>query len=44
MNLGYTDPVSGEYKRASSVQLRTQLKANDNEAVRKAAYEVCMQL
>eukprot|EP00877_Chromochloris_zofingiensis_P006150 jgi/Chrzof1/1789/Cz10g21060.t1 len=39
MNLGYTDPVSGEYKRASSVQLRTQLKANDNEAVRKAAYE-----
>ena len=40
MNLGYTDQSSGEFKRASSVQLRNTMRTNDNEATRKACYEV----
>eukprot|EP01062_Namystynia_karyoxenos_P061548 TRINITY_DN538_c0_g2_i1.p1 TRINITY_DN538_c0_g2~~TRINITY_DN538_c0_g2_i1.p1 ORF type:complete len:649 (+),score=207.80 TRINITY_DN538_c0_g2_i1:75-1949(+) len=37
MKLGYTDPTTGEFQRASSVQLRTKMMTSDDESVRKAA-------
>lgn len=42
MALGYTDPATGEFKKASSVQLRTNMRVNDDEAVRKACFEGAM--
>ncbi|KAG2444565.1 hypothetical protein HXX76_001310 [Chlamydomonas incerta] len=39
MSLGYTDPASGEFKKASSVQLRNTMRVSDDEATRKACYE-----
>eukprot|EP01060_Flectonema_neradi_P012246 TRINITY_DN1912_c0_g1_i1.p1 TRINITY_DN1912_c0_g1~~TRINITY_DN1912_c0_g1_i1.p1 ORF type:complete len:649 (+),score=138.63 TRINITY_DN1912_c0_g1_i1:68-1948(+) len=39
MKLGYTDPKTGEFKEASSVQLSTMMSTNDDEATRKACYE-----
>uniref|UniRef100_A0A7S2W7S7 Peptidase M3A/M3B catalytic domain-containing protein n=1 Tax=Mucochytrium quahogii TaxID=96639 RepID=A0A7S2W7S7_9STRA len=39
MKLGYTDPESGEFVEASSVQLRTKMRVSDDEKVRKACYE-----
>lgn len=40
MKLGYTDPATGEFKVASSVQLRNIVRVNSDEATRKAAFEV----
>lgn len=40
MPLGYTDPVSGEFKKASSVLLANTMANNENESVRKACFEV----
>lgn len=42
MSLGYTDPASGEFRKASSVQLRNTMRVSDDEATRKACYEVCV--
>eukprot|EP00879_Flechtneria_rotunda_P031515 GHRR01034434.1.p1 GENE.GHRR01034434.1~~GHRR01034434.1.p1 ORF type:complete len:600 (+),score=162.71 GHRR01034434.1:561-2360(+) len=39
MKLGYTDPETGSFTPASSVQLRNLMRVADNEAVRKSAYE-----
>ena len=39
MPLGYTDPATGEFHSASSVQLRTLMRTEGSEAVRKACYE-----
>jgi Zn-dependent oligopeptidase len=39
MALGYTDPTSGEFVRASSVQLGLMISTAPNEATRKAAWE-----
>lgn len=41
MSLGYTDPASGTFTKASSVQLRNMMRTEDSEDVRKACYEVC---
>lgn len=40
MTLGYTDPSTGQFKVASSVQLRNIVRVNSDEATRKAAFEV----
>lgn len=38
--LGYNDPqAGGEFKKASSVQLRNTMRVSDDEATRKACYE-----
>ncbi|KAI8846674.1 metalloendopeptidase [Chytridium lagenaria] len=39
MQLGYVDPVTKEYKSASSVQLRNLMRTSPNEELRKACYE-----
>jgi len=39
MKLGYTDPTSGEFIEASSVQLRTLMRVSEEEPLRKACYE-----
>ncbi|GLC57208.1 hypothetical protein PLESTB_001198900 [Pleodorina starrii] len=39
MALGYQDPVSGQFKAASSVQLRNLVRVSDDEATRKACFE-----
>ena len=39
MNLGYTDPVSGEFVEASSVALSLKMRAEKDEGLRKAAFE-----
>ena len=39
MNLGYTDPTSGEFVACSSVKLGTILGADADEGMRKAAWE-----
>ncbi|PNH06082.1 hypothetical protein TSOC_007613 [Tetrabaena socialis] len=39
MALGYTDPATSEFVKASSVQLRNSLRVSDDEATRKACYE-----
>jgi len=39
MQLGYTDPKSGEFVPASSVKLGTMMSADPDEAMRKAAWE-----
>lgn len=39
LTTGYTDPATGEFKKASSVGLRNQLRVADDEATRKACYE-----
>eukprot|EP00798_Chlamydomonas_sp_ICE-L_P006884 gene6884-30858_t len=43
MALGYSDPTAGgEFKKASSVQLRNTMRVEPDEAIRKACYEgVC---
>ena len=40
MRLGYRDPRSGEFRKASSVQLRNTMRTNPDEATRKACWEV----
>lgn len=40
MSLGYTDPAKGAFTAASSVQLRNTMRVSDDEATRKACYEV----
>lgn len=40
MALGYTNPATGEFVKASSVQLRNTMRVSDDEATRKACYEV----
>lgn len=35
MSLGYSDPSTGEFKKASSVQLRNTMRVADDEATRK---------
>lgn len=39
MKLGYTDPKSGDFIIASSVQLRNKMDVEDEEELRKACYE-----
>ena len=39
MDLGYTDPATGEFRRASSVELALMIQNNPDEAVRRAAWE-----
>ncbi|KXZ48820.1 hypothetical protein GPECTOR_25g405 [Gonium pectorale] len=39
MSLGYTDPATGTFHAASSVQLRNTMRVSDDEATRKACYE-----
>jgi hypothetical protein len=39
MPLGYTDPETGEFKRASSVQLRNTMRTADSEPLRRACLE-----
>ena len=39
MGLGYKDPKSGEFSRASSVKLRLMAMTDPDEGVRKAAWE-----
>lgn len=39
MKLGYTDPKTGTFTEASSVQLRTTMRVSEDEPTRKAAYE-----
>ncbi len=38
-HLGYTDPHTGEHLQASPVKLRLMVLTNDDEAMRKAAWE-----
>jgi hypothetical protein len=40
MALGYTDPKTGTFTKGSSVQLRNIMRVSDDEATRKACYEV----
>ena len=40
MRLGYTVPGSAEFKAASTVQLRNTMRVDDDEAVRKACWQV----
>lgn len=40
MQLGYKDPKSGEFRKASSVQLRNTMRTTPDEATRKACWEV----
>ncbi|KAJ3243399.1 hypothetical protein HDU78_000520 [Chytriomyces hyalinus] len=39
MPLGYVDPASGEFVKASSVQLMTLMRSSDDEELRKSCYE-----
>ncbi|KAJ3108082.1 hypothetical protein HDU97_002317 [Phlyctochytrium planicorne] len=39
MKLGYVDPVTKEFKTASSVQLRNLMRTSPNEELRKACFE-----
>eukprot|EP01065_Artemidia_motanka_P006153 TRINITY_DN13013_c0_g1_i1.p1 TRINITY_DN13013_c0_g1~~TRINITY_DN13013_c0_g1_i1.p1 ORF type:complete len:663 (+),score=219.50 TRINITY_DN13013_c0_g1_i1:126-1991(+) len=39
MKLGYTDPSTGEFQEASTVQLISKMASSDDEAMRKACYE-----
>ncbi len=39
--LDMQDPKSGDFVKASSVQLRDRMRVSDEEAMRKACYEVC---
>ncbi|KAI9364898.1 oligoendopeptidase [Zopfochytrium polystomum] len=39
MKLGYTDPATGEFVKASSAQLRNKIRTSPDEALRKACYE-----
>jgi Zn-dependent oligopeptidase len=39
MRLGWSDPASGDFVPASSVQLRTLMRTSPDEGVRRAAYE-----
>lgn len=40
MSLGYTNPATGEFTKASSVQLRNTMRVSEDEATRKACYDV----
>ena len=40
MALGYTNPTSGKFDKASSVQLRNTMRTDASEDVRKACWEV----
>lgn len=40
MALGYTNPQSGKFEKASSVQLRNTMRTDASEEVRKACWEV----
>eukprot|EP01061_Rhynchopus_euleeides_P025160 TRINITY_DN405_c0_g1_i1.p1 TRINITY_DN405_c0_g1~~TRINITY_DN405_c0_g1_i1.p1 ORF type:complete len:660 (+),score=294.04 TRINITY_DN405_c0_g1_i1:115-1980(+) len=39
MELGYTDPKTGDFKKSSAGMLGMTMRTNDDEAVRKACYE-----
>ena len=39
MNLGYTDPATGEFEKCGSVKLGTMLTSEKDPALRKAAWE-----
>jgi Zn-dependent oligopeptidase len=39
MNLGYSDPSTKEFVKASSVQLRNTMRTSDAEEKRQACYE-----
>ena len=40
MSLGYTNPSTGKFMKASSVQLRNTMRTDSSEDVRKACWEV----
>ena len=40
MALGYKDPASGDFRKVSSVQLSNTMKTSEDEATRKACWEV----
>lgn len=40
MTLGYTDPATGAFVKASSVSIRNTMRVSDDEATRKACFEV----
>lgn len=40
MALGYKDPATGEFRKVSSVQLSNTMKTSEDEATRKACWEV----
>lgn len=40
MALGYTNPQSGKFEKASSVQLRNTMRTDASEEVRNACWEV----
>lgn len=40
MALGYTNPKTGKFEKASSVQLRNTMRTDASEDVRKACWEV----
>ena len=42
MKLGWTDPATGVFNKASSVQLSNSIKTSDEEAKRKACWEVTL--
>ncbi len=42
MKLGWTDSATGEFNKASSVQLSNTIKTCDDEAKRKACWEVTL--
>ncbi|TAK57283.1 hypothetical protein EPO17_02395 [Patescibacteria group bacterium] len=41
---GYTDPATGKFVEASSVKMRTIMRTNPNEALRKACFEAVEKL
>ena len=40
MALGYKDPAGGDFRKVSSVQLSNTMKTAEDEATRKACWEV----
>lgn len=42
MQLGYTDPDSGEFVKASSVQLRDKMRTSDDQRMRKVTVVGCV--
>ncbi|KAJ3208063.1 hypothetical protein HDU82_002993, partial [Entophlyctis luteolus] len=39
MKLGYTDPITGEFVAASTVQLRSKMRTSESEEIRKSCFE-----
>ena len=44
MALGYSNPKTGQFEKASSVQLRNTMRTDASEDVRKACWEVSTQI